>query len=229
MTRAVWDEKGRLRYVARATREAALLGHDWVGAPHLLLAVLNGSSDARLALERAGLRLEEFRAKLVGGTSSSEPVQSLGRSWLSPEILACLGMADGLALARGEPSANDEDVVIALCFGSWGVHPNLFALADGAPEGVLAELRVLGIDTPAVDPPATSDPPRGDRVRFPTAYKAAVLQAVARVAPPQSMSTWWGSAEPGTEWVQGPQGSEVRSAVESAIRESQVADGSEAK
>ncbi len=203
MTESFRSNESHNEVIARCSREAVEVGHDWVGAIHLVLAILRSSSNARLAMERAGIGYDEFKAKLGNPGMSGDPPNPHKLS-TTYGLWGCLGMASGLALARGAGQSTDEDLLIALCYGTWDVHPNAFSLMSRNPEEVLKQLKFLQVQTPDPMPPPSAKLVRGERVLFPSEYKPAVMRALARLAPPGKASTWWGSQRPGTDWVQGP-------------------------
>lgn len=132
--------------------EATRLGHQWLGAEHLLLALLRPRGDVALLL-RQKIRLARARAsvmKMVGkGSGASSEIT------LTPRVHSILGIARGMALAH-DGTPDDLDLLLGLIEGGDSVATEVLRSYDVD----LASLRVrLLARYPAARPPGAS--PRG--------------------------------------------------------------------
>ncbi len=83
-----FGERGR-RAVQRAQKDAVALGHDWLGAEHLLLALLSDVGAAGAVLERLGLDRDQILADHRGVVG---PCSGLAVVRPDPDALASIGI-----------------------------------------------------------------------------------------------------------------------------------------
>ena len=142
----------------RAGQAARSLGHDWVGAEHLLLALLSLPDATGQSLRASGL-LEEsvcgyirslpdryHRPRFEHGGSGAHVIEQPTQI-----VLAC---AEGVAIGEGSNEMRSEHVLFALLW-SEAAHIARKALERSGVTAsrVLAELRELGIGVPSVSLP----------------------------------------------------------------------------
>lgn len=166
-----------------AIPEAESLNHQWLGTPHILLAVANSDSDARRVLDELGMSHGEIRKALSAmlGDGLVDPEGSqLPRWMLNPSATRAAIWADGFAAARGDTPA-ETDWLVALLWDNSGMSVELFrALGVGRRE-VLHALRDEGLEVPPIDPLAdlpTTD--WGDPITIDASDLDAVLEELPR-------------------------------------------------
>jgi hypothetical protein len=98
-----------------------------------------------------------------------------------------LGWSEGLAIGTGVDSVTDEQVLLALAYGTHGSQ-SILAWFDLDPDEVVDQLRDRGVPTPSFGPPAAQPPmgPLGDFVYFPEGDYASVSKAITSLVPPRS-------------------------------------------
>lgn len=140
---------------AGAWQEARRLGHHWVGEEHLLLALSRQEEPAGEALRAAGATPERLEQAIVEMIERSDPPverRETDSPSLTPATYSTLGLAEGLALARGsDPSP--EDVLVAV---AW--HAGLASWALDRLDVDRAALLVRLAGAGAVVPPGEPEP-----------------------------------------------------------------------
>jgi hypothetical protein len=146
-----------------ASREAAALGHTWIGAEHYLLAILamQVESPAHAALAHLGVRHDDFARDLAAAISASDPPvfdASIDDQdvTLNPAAHEFLGRAEGIAVGLGEPEVTLEHVLMAYLWDASHSYGSLEGLGV-TPQAVLDELERLNVAVPAASLPP---PPR---------------------------------------------------------------------
>jgi ATP-dependent Clp protease ATP-binding subunit ClpA len=146
-----------------AFREAAALGHTWIGAEHYLLAILamKVESPTVAALAHLGVRHDEFASDLATAIAASDPpindasTEAQGVT-LNPAAHEFLGRAEGIAVGLGAPAVTLEHVLMAYLWETSHSYGSLegFGLT---PQAVLEELERRGVAVPTASLPP---PPR---------------------------------------------------------------------
>jgi hypothetical protein len=126
---ARFDEAAR-QVVADAQGEARALGHNYIGAEHLLLALTKSSSDAALVLRHAGVTTDRVAGQIraIVGTGSTEPA---GRIPFTPRSKRALQLA-ARRPGRSDRAIHSADLLLGL-----------LELDDGMAVEILD---VLGVD-----------------------------------------------------------------------------------
>jgi hypothetical protein len=161
--------------IYRASREAAALGHTWIGAEHYLLAILamKVESAAVAALAHLGVRHDEFASDLATAIAASEPpindasIEAEDVT-LNPAAHEFLGRAEGIAVGLGAPAVTLEHVLLAYLWDTSHSYGSLesFGLT---PQAVLEELERRGVAVPTASLP----PPPRPRTRVFVPFDAA--------------------------------------------------------
>jgi hypothetical protein len=139
-----------------AFREAAALGHTWIGSEHYLLAILamEVESPAVAALARLGASDPPINDASI----EAEDVT------LNPAAHEFLGRAEGIAVGLGAPAVKLEHVLMAYLWDTSHSYGSLegFGLT---PQAVLEELERRGVAVPTGSLPPRPRP--GTRVFVP--------------------------------------------------------------
>ena len=160
-----------LTTIARIAHEqATAAGDDWVGPPHIVLALLAGDSLAARVLAEAGLDRERALACLPHRT---RPGHGSG-GFANPAFYKLSGVATGLALAEGLRSPAPEHWLVALAYDSWDREATPLHLFGLDPAQVVEALRGHGVRVPPIAP-LTHVPWRG---RHQIVVPAPALQTV---------------------------------------------------
>jgi hypothetical protein len=170
--------------VDAAWAEARRLGHHWVGAEHLLLALVRPgeSSPAARALRSSGETHDRLEAQVVDCIARCKPRVRLrpdATPCLNPRAYQILGRAEGFAAGLGSPDASPEHVLLAILWDT--------ASPLGAPEGrravVLERLRELGGPVPATPLPPDDLTVWGDDVPVPFDRLLEVVRGLPSALP----------------------------------------------
>ncbi|MFN0030056.1 MAG: Clp protease N-terminal domain-containing protein [Acidimicrobiales bacterium] len=145
-----------IRAQAMALREAERLGHQWVGAEHILLGILGAGPDdvAVAAMAELEVTHESFECDLLAGLLHGEP--SVRSAWPqqptqpAPRYYLMDGWVSGYCAALGVPPSNAV-LLLALCSSSGSRFPGTVS-----PEQIVDALRRRGIDIPdgLIQPPS---------------------------------------------------------------------------
>lgn len=143
---------------ARSTEVASALGHHWVGVEHLVLALLHpdGDSVARQALLACGVSYEALFSRVSElpehYTSRPEiPSSPGGGAFVSPEGLAFLARAEGLAAGLGFDEILPEHWLLSLLWdGSSSVAWSIIEDLGATRAQILDALVSLGVKVPMV-------------------------------------------------------------------------------
>lgn len=141
--------------IGKAAGEARGLRHNWLGPPHLLLAVLSEPGPASEAMAEIGIsyqRLAELLAKLrtVNGRRQRY-IESKGTT-MNPAAHNVRGWAQGYAAANGRPSPTPEDWVLAILYSGNGMVASLLRELDLSAAVAVQALRRHGVRTPDSQP-----------------------------------------------------------------------------
>lgn len=162
-------------WIVRAAHdEAAAAGDDWVGPPHVVLALLKKDTLARRVLTEAGLDHEHALTCLPGHSGPGHHPHR-GGGFANPAFHKLHGIATGLALAAGRRDPTPEHWLIALAHDAdLDRAPTPLHLFGLDPGEVLRALRLHGVQVPALEAPEHV-PWRG---RHQIVVPAAALQSV---------------------------------------------------
>ncbi|TMR98164.1 hypothetical protein EJK15_14360 [Nonomuraea basaltis] len=177
--------------VRAAHDQAAAAGDDWVGPPHVVLALLDGDSIAARVLTEAGLDRARALECLHHG---ARPGHGAG-GFASPAFHELYGVATGLALASGVRLPAPEHWLLALAFDAWDRDATPLHQFGLDPAQVVAALRGHGVPVPPLDPPVHV-PWRGrHQIVVPASRLRPVLDRLNAEHPPGSEWRW------GWNWV----------------------------
>lgn len=145
----------RAELATAAARQARQLGHHWLGAEHMLLAVTARSADelAPRALARVGVTYERTAAVLREYVAVEGPPIPREYSGIlsSPTFHEVDAAATAVGLARGHNEPTSEDLLVALLTlpadGPVGV---LLTYMETTPEAVGAVLEAEGVPVDAL-------------------------------------------------------------------------------
>ena len=142
----------------RAATAAWALGHSWLGAEHLLLAVLSGSSASSKALHASGITASNFAREIEGlserytgdkGAPGKARPLTYRRS-----ALDTMARAEGLAAGLGSRNLNDDHVLLALLWSRSPTIAEQLLRRRGVTRGaVLDQLEREGVPLPTFRPP----------------------------------------------------------------------------
>ncbi|SEG83213.1 Clp amino terminal domain-containing protein, pathogenicity island component [Nonomuraea solani] len=180
------------RIVRAAHDQAAAAGDDWVGPPHVVLALLNDDSLAARVLAEAGL--DHARALECLPRHARRGHRAGG--FANPSFHKLFGIATGLALASGAREPAPEHWLLALAYDAeMDREPTPLHLFEVDPAVVVAALRRHGVQTPPIGVPEHV-PWRGHhQIVVPAAALQAVLDRLNAEHPAGSEWRW------GWNWV----------------------------
>jgi ATP-dependent Clp protease ATP-binding subunit ClpA len=156
-----------------AYAEAEQLGHGWIGAEHLVLALLREPTAAGESLRRAGLDHESYRQAFESasnyiGMRSTGLVGGEGKV-VSADVQEVLARAEGIAAAQGEKMVLAKHALLSLLWArSTLVALTLIERIGPTRQEILGELhrRGIGLDAPAPALPAWGEWVRVERGDF---------------------------------------------------------------
>jgi ATP-dependent Clp protease ATP-binding subunit ClpA len=103
------------RLLTRASEEAAAIGNDYIGATHLLLAmVADETSPAARLLENEGVQPANLRERLLEQLERRERIDPKHVTDLTPRARAGIRHADAQAARHDVPNTRDVDVLVGL-------------------------------------------------------------------------------------------------------------------
>lgn len=200
--------------VRMAHEQAAAAGDDWVGPPHIALALLAGDSIAARVLIEAGLDRARALECLHHG---ARPGHGVG-GFANPAFHKVHGIATGLALAAGHRDPAPEHWLLALAYDAQEREATPLHMFGLDPGRVVETLRGHGVQAPPLAPPLHV-PWRGThRIVVPASRLQKVLDRLNAEHPAGSEWRWvW-------NWVDDDMGRAVITA-EEGIDLASCADG----
>lgn len=198
----------------RSWNEAARLGHSWVGAEHLLLAVANGDEDwpVTRALKAAGLTPDRIEALLDQMTKAPPRIdRPTSGITTNPAWHQLVGFAEGLALAAGTP-LRPEHVVLAYL---WNERP-FWSFETISREEILAALRAEGISVPPGELPPLDERRWTEHVEVPSEQLPALIGWLPRLLPPE-ICFGFNHDGKGQAWVSATEGVDLEEYVALAL------------
>ena len=147
--------------------EAEQLGHGWIGAEHLVLALLREPRVAGESLRASGLDHESYReafesASKYVGMWSTGLVAGEGKV-VSADVQEVLARAEGIAAAQGDRMVLAEHVLLSLLWArSTLVALSLIERIGPTRQRILGELQRRGV---SLDAPVPTLPAWGQWVR----------------------------------------------------------------
>jgi hypothetical protein len=155
--------------VAGAFREAAALGHGWVGPEHVFLAILALADDSPscVVLARLGIGHDEYARDLAAAISASDPPVSapdeVDRDLKpNPAWYELVGRADGIALGLGAGEVSLEHLLLAFLWEAARTHVEQ-QFADVSMQSIVDALAESGVQVP---PGALPAAPRASKRVF---------------------------------------------------------------
>ena len=110
------------RVVVLAQEEARMLGHDYIGTEHLLLALLHeGENVAAKALMSLGISLNAMRQEVEGIGRGTRPVSESGHIPFTPRAKKVLELSLRESLQLGVNFIGPEHILLALIREGRGV------------------------------------------------------------------------------------------------------------
>ena len=169
----------------RAMHEAYELHHRDCAHDHFLLALLKPPEPtiAFQVLTDLGATYESVLER----SNRLHHRTRVKRTFSTPMYQYTLGWSEGLAIGTGVHSVTDEQVLLALAYGTHGGESILYWF-DLDPDEVVDRLHDRGVPTPSFGPPAAQPPigPVGDFVYFPEEDYSSVSKAIIELVPPRS-------------------------------------------
>jgi hypothetical protein len=185
--------------VRAAHDEAAATGDDWVGPPHVVLALLAGDCVAARVLTEAGLDRARALERLPHGGKPGHGSGGLA----NPAFYKLSGIATGLALAAGRRHAAPERWLLALAYDAHDREATTLDVFGVDPAQIVAALREHGVPAPPIPAPVHV-PWRGKhQVVVPAARLQRMLDRLNAEHPAGSEWRW------GWNWVDDDMGRAV--------------------
>jgi ATP-dependent Clp protease ATP-binding subunit ClpA len=194
-----------LAYTVAAMREADGLGHPYVGAEHLLLALVrpDETTVAARALRESGVDYDPLRGVLgENGARRRRPPRA---QKLPPLFHTLRARADGLAVAFGAKQVGAEHLLLAILWEAHETTTGHLERLGTSPRAVQRTLAELGATVPPGSPPARDDTRWGEdvTVRIPGGDAWELASRVRELLPEgapiafnfNSTSAWYRSGE----------------------------------
>lgn len=188
--------------LAPAEREAVAMGYGFVGAEHVVLALLGGRPDdlAGQALRACGLDHDAVASKVVeswtNGLPPCPPQTGVGSAGPNPHSRELLAQAEGLAGGTGDVGSHHG--LIAFLWGDEGLSAlHLEWWGTTGPEVVEALTR-LGVRLPTVPRPEPDRTPWGEPIFVPTERYGDVVGSLAEQL---DAGTWGCNSNDDRAWV----------------------------
>jgi hypothetical protein len=202
------------RIVVDAFSEATALGHTWVGAEHLLLALAKQPPDSSVRQALDDFVLDE---SYVASYLAETPTFVSDREGASPNprFYGIVGRAEGMAVGMGTRRPLPEHFFLALIWEPCGPQVGLLTSAGATASGLQAALAARNVLVPQSEPPPFDDRRWGDRVPITRAeYNDGLPGRVARLLPP---GTGFGcNATDEGAWIQAEEGFDLLPYLEQA-------------
>lgn len=204
--------------LAPAEREALEMGYPFIGAEHVVLALLTGRPDdlAGRVLRQSGLDHDVVAAKLVRGWTNSlpecPPQAGVASAKPNPRCRELLGRAEGLAGGPHKVGSHHGLVAFLWCgeghavleLESWGTTAATIAAA----------LTDVSVGVPTVPPPVPDRTPWGEPVFVPVDRYGDVVRALYEQL---DAGTWGCNSHDERAWVHAHAHIDVQAIVDSVL------------
>jgi hypothetical protein len=211
------------QYTARAMAEADRLGHRYVGAEHLLLALVAPEEQtlAARALRECAVDYDALRTHLNGDTPA-RPLKSRARAY-PPAFYKLASCADGIALAFGAKQVEAEHLLLAILWESHGRTRRRLEQFGTTPQAIQRRLAKLGAQVPPRQAPGPDDTRWGEyvTVRIPSTDAWELASRVRELLPEGAPVAFNFNAS--SAWYRTGEGIDLASIVRKARRQ-QLAD-----
>jgi hypothetical protein len=185
-----------------AEREAVAMGYSFIGAEHVVLALLAGQPDdlAGQALRACGLDHDSVASKVLeswtGGLPPCPPQTGITSAVPNPHSRELLGQAEGYAGGTGQVGSHHG--LIAFLWGDEGL--SAFELEWWGTTGpaVVKALEGLGARVPTVPRPEPDRTPWGEPVFVPVERYGDVVRALGERL---DLGTWGCNSHDDRAWV----------------------------
>ena len=187
---------------APAEREAVAMGYPFIGAEHVVLALLAGQPDdlAGQALRECGLDHDSVASKVLeswtGGLPPCPPQAGVTSAGPNPHSRELLGQAEGLAGGTGDVGSHHG--LIAFLWGDEGLSALQLEWWGTTGSAVVKALESLGVRLPAVPRPEPDRTPWGDPVFVPVERYGDVVRALGEQL---DAGTWGCNSHDDRAWV----------------------------
>jgi ATP-dependent Clp protease ATP-binding subunit ClpA len=179
----------------------------------LALTELRGDSDARRALEAAGVDGERLSREIR--TGGDEPTERKEGLTFAPAFYSMEGRAQAFAASLGNGTIRPEHVLMALLWDPVSASSQLLWRLGVSRERIVDRLRDSGVPVPRASVPPQQDIEWGDRVWFDRKDVRVVLDHVRLNVPP---ATRWGFNYEGERaWVNAETSVDLQAIVNAAL------------
>lgn len=188
--------------LAPAEREAVAMGYPFVGAEHVVLALLGGHPDdlAGQALRACGLDHDSVAAKVVeswtGGLPPCPPQAAVTSAVPNPHSRQLLAQAEGLAGGTGDIGSHHG--LIAFLWGDEGLSAFQLEWWGTTTLAVVEALETVGVRLPTIPRPEPDRTPWGEPVFVPLDRYGDVVRALSEQL---DAGTWGCNSHDDRAWV----------------------------
>ena len=188
--------------LAPAEREAIAMGYPFIGAEHVVLALLGGQPDdlAGRAMWACGLDHDSVASKVLeswsGGLPPCPPQSGVTSAGPNPHTRQVLGRAEGLAGETG--GVGSQHGLLAYLWGEEGLSAFQLEWWGTTASAVVEALEGLGVRVPTVPRPEPDRTPWGEPVFVPLERYGDVVRALSEQLDP---GTWGCNSHDDRAWV----------------------------